>query len=343
LAQKKIDDGVPAGVLALVNSVCEIAGSRTLIDDARVELATAGVIEAVRGRNDAVIFDWLMNAVSYQGISDAVAHSYIEDHERIASRDIAKALRGKPSCEKLNGYHRFHGCGYQKWRGSCAEPEHMPACPLPQHDLRNGRLNRTAYALFMFMRDVADGDFVGWIDYQLRPGSLHHLGPRGIYMGPVVGPMSHIEGIGPKVLSMSLATLLLAGDADRPEWIRAGAKMIAVDSLVHAFFHRTGILRQMKADHFYGEACYREGGCSQIISAVSREIDARRFGNANPKCFERLVQFAIWRFCAQDELNICNGNKINDARRCNQIACPMYIGCARVKLHKIERRALTHA
>jgi hypothetical protein len=39
-----------------------------------------------------------------------------------------------------------------------AEPDHFPACPLPTHDLRNGRLNQAAYSLFLFMRDVANGD-----------------------------------------------------------------------------------------------------------------------------------------------------------------------------------------
>jgi hypothetical protein len=33
--------------------------------------------------------------------------------------------------------------------------------------LRNGRLNQTAYSLFLFVRDVANGDLVQWIDDQL--------------------------------------------------------------------------------------------------------------------------------------------------------------------------------
>jgi len=39
---------------------------------------------------------------------------------------------------------------------------------LPKHNLRNGRLNQTAYSLFLFIRDIADGDLVGWIDGQLQ-------------------------------------------------------------------------------------------------------------------------------------------------------------------------------
>ena len=33
--------------------------------------------------------------------------------------------------------------------------------------------------------------------------------------------------------------------------------MIAVDTLVHNFLHRTGILRRFRADHAYGLACYQ--------------------------------------------------------------------------------------
>jgi hypothetical protein len=343
VAKKREKHDIPESVVALVQSVCDIAGPQDLIDDARVELAAAGVIEAVKRRRDATIFEWLMDAVSFQGISDSVAAGYIAGHEKISAASVSKALRNKPSCEKLQGYHRFFGCNYRKWRDTCAEPEHKADCPLPRHDLRNGRLNRTAYALWMFMRDVSCGDFVGWCDYQLRPSMLHELGTPDIYGGPIVGPMSHIEGIGPKVLSMSLATLLLAGDVDRPEWIEAGARMIAIDSLVHAWLHRTGILKLMGGEHAYGAACYQEAGCAEIIEAVSKRIDVRKFNRSYPRNFPRFVQFSIWRFCAQDELNICNGNKIDDLKKCKQVTCPLYAKCARQRFHPAQRRALTHA
>ena len=44
--------------------------------------------------------------------------------------------------------------------------------PLPRHDLRNGRLNQTAYSLFLFMRDLTGGDIVGWIDERLKAVDL---------------------------------------------------------------------------------------------------------------------------------------------------------------------------
>jgi len=36
--------------------------------------------------------------------------------------------------------------------------------------MRNSRLNQTAYSLYLFVRDVADGDLVGWIDAPLARG-----------------------------------------------------------------------------------------------------------------------------------------------------------------------------
>ena len=69
-----------------------------------------------------------------------------------------------PACPKLHSYWQLYDCGYSKLRRTCAEPDHFGRCPLPSHDLRNGRLNQTAYALYLFIRDLADKDLIGWID-----------------------------------------------------------------------------------------------------------------------------------------------------------------------------------
>jgi SOS response associated peptidase (SRAP) len=79
-------------------------------------------------------------------------------------------------------------------------------------------------------------------------------------------PLGHIYGVSNKVLAMALSELLLAGDAKRPAWVEAGSGMIAVDTLVHNFLHRTGILRELQADHPYGSGCYAPGGCAAIIA-----------------------------------------------------------------------------
>jgi hypothetical protein len=50
--------------------------------------------------------------------------------------------------------------------------------------------------------------------------------------------------------------------------------MIAIDTLVHNFLLRTGILARFNANHLYGGACYRPGGCAYIIAAVADKFRA---------------------------------------------------------------------
>jgi hypothetical protein len=126
---------------------------------------------------------------------------------------------------------------------------------VPRHYLCNGRLNQTAYSLFLFMRDLAGGDIVGWVDQRLEAVDLNRGSDREVQLRQVLlEPLGHIYGVSNKVLAMALSDLLLAGDAKRPAWIEAGTVMIAIDTLVHNFLHRTGILRQLDADHAYGPA-----------------------------------------------------------------------------------------
>jgi hypothetical protein len=86
--------------------------------------------------------------------------------------------------------------------------------------------------------------------------------------------------------------------------------MIAIDTLVHNFLHRTGILHRFGAPHAYGSACYRPGGCAEVVETVAERIDARTFNPAFPAMLPRFVQHAIWRYCAQTGLDVCNGNRI---------------------------------
>jgi hypothetical protein len=197
--------------------------------------------------------------------------------------------------------------------------------------LRNGRLNQTAYSLFLFMRDLADGDFVGWIDQRLatvEPGPCRAARLRRA----LLEPLGNIYGVSNKVLAMALSELLLAGDTRRQTWVETGTVMIAIDTLVHNFLHRTGTLRALGADHPYGPRCYAPDGCAGIIEHIASQIDARRFNPAFPANFPRFVQHAIWRFCAEAGLGRCNGRRIDDRAPCRQTDCPVFGGCARVPL-----------
>jgi hypothetical protein len=317
----------------LVRRICQIAGAPRLIDNISRDLARRGVRSAIRRRDTAVLFDWLLETISYQGIGNHVAHGYMQQHGRAGWNEIAALIEAGPSCPKLQSYWHFDRCGYQKVERCCAEPDHFPACPLPTHDLRNGRLNQAAYSLFLFMRDVANSDFVGWIDRRLADADLGPAPDRATRLRQaVVEPLTHAYGVSNKVLSMALAGLLLAGDPERALWREAGTGMIAVDTLVHNFLHRTGILGRLGAGHPYGPACYAPGGCAEILERIAANIDARRFNPAFPANFPRFVQHAVWAFCAEGGLDQCNGRQIDDRKRCARNECPVFRLCDRVPL-----------
>ena len=321
----------------VVHSVCCLAGSASLIDDLRAELQSEGVPAAVRRHDTATVFDWLIAALSYQGISDRVAADYMERHGRARWADIDAKLSRGTTCPKLQSYRHYHGCRYDKISRTCAEPDHIDGCPLPSHDLRNGRLNQTAYSLFLFIRDVAASDLVGWIDRQLREAdSPHDIDRPARLREAVIGPLREVYGVADKVLTMTLSCVLLAAPRGYETWRQVGATMIAIDTLVHNFLHRTGILARFGADHLYGAACYRLGGCADIIALVAEQIDARAFNPAFPAIFPRFVQHAVWRYCAQLGLDVCNGNRIDDRQSCDNVYCQIRSLCDRITLSDIN-------
>ncbi len=81
---------------------------------------------------------------------------------RVGTADSASFGSGSRSHESPN---RF--AAYGKTSGTCAEPNHIATCPLPTHQLRNGHLNQMAYSFALFIRDIADGDLISWIDDQI--------------------------------------------------------------------------------------------------------------------------------------------------------------------------------
>ena len=259
----------------------------------------------------------------------------MEKHGRVTWRQIKQGLDRGASCPKLKSYWQFHDCRYDKVSRTCAEPDHIQSCPLPNLDLRNGRLNQTAYFLFLFIRDVAEGDLVGWIDRQLQEAN-DSPGPHRLarMRASLIEPLREVYGVSDKVLTMALSCILLGAPGNKGLWIEVGGSMIAIDTLVHNFLHRTGILARFNANHLYGLACYRPGGCADIIQAVAEQIDARQFNPSYPQVFPRFVQHAIWRYCSQSGLDVCNGNRIDDSYRCENKNCRVRLMCDRVTLRK---------
>jgi hypothetical protein len=179
----------------VIYRVCCLAGSTSLLDDIRAGLAAEGVRAAIRKRKTALVFDWLIAELSYQGFANAIASDYMQRHGRVTWREIKRKLRHGATCPKLNSYWQFYGCGYSKLRRACAEPDHIGRCPLPSHDLRNGRLNQTAYALYLFIRDLADEDLIGWIDERLQAADMPADADRLARLrAPVIDPLRLLEG-----------------------------------------------------------------------------------------------------------------------------------------------------
>jgi hypothetical protein len=188
----------------LILKVCRIAGTVAFIDEAGLGPDGKDLRKAIRSRNTAALFDWLVAALSYQGISDEVAKNFMDRHGLASWQVIESALRNRPSCPKLRSYWHFYDCRYNKSRFTCAEPGHLADCPLPRSWLRNGRLNQTAYSLYLFVRDIADGDLVGWIDRQLQAADK----PSGPDRLALIDPLREIYGVSDKVLTMALSQVL---------------------------------------------------------------------------------------------------------------------------------------
>lgn len=322
---------------AILQTVCGLAGSSYLVSNIEDELAAEDISVALNNHNTGTIFDWIVKTVSFQGISDRVARDYLRKHGSIQYHDIETALASKPACPKLASYWSFDRCLYDKGSHSCSEPDLISCCPLPAHNLRNGKLNQAAYSLYLFTRDVANGDLVAWIDQQLRQARTCPLDAfRAAAHEALIGPLRNVFGLSDKVLTMTLSSLLMADRASRPEWFVAGSGLIAIDTLVHNFLHRTGILSRHGTEHAYGPRCYGQDGCAAIVRRASAIIDASRFNPSYPRDFPRFVQHAIWRFCAYDGLNICNGNMIDDEKPCQNLACQLGRLCARNPLKSAE-------
>jgi hypothetical protein len=262
----------------VVQPALALAPTTFLVDIAN-SLESAGVQNAVARHDSGPIFDWLLTLFQLQGISDAVAFSYAERHGSVRWSDVQVTLKDDPACHRLKSYWHLSGCGYRKSALTCSEPHLLHDCPLPRHPLRNGRLNQAAFSLFLFIRDICDGDLVGWIDDRLQKADPGEENPHraAILRESLLSPLENIYGVGRKLWSMALADLLLAGDPNRERWTATSASFVAVDSLVHAFLYRTGVLHRFNALHEIGPACYAPSGCVSLIEGLAQRIDARAF------------------------------------------------------------------
>jgi hypothetical protein len=196
----------------IIHQVCCFAGAFDLLDEFRDQALCA----AVERHDTAVLFNRLMFDFSLQGISDEIAINYMRRHGRATWRSVEKNLDRRPTCPKLQTYWHFNDCRYGKASGTCAEPEHIATCPLPTHRLRNGHLNQIAYSIYLFIRDVADGDLVGWIDDRLDQTDSDDPDPLAQVRTALIEPLRNVYGVSDKVLAMGLSGILIGAADVRP-------------------------------------------------------------------------------------------------------------------------------
>ena len=192
-------------------------------------------------------------------------------------RAVRKNLAKQPTCPKLKAYWHFHDCRYQKTKRTCAEPDHLEKCPLPTHRPRNGHLNQLAYSLYLFIRDVADGDLIGWIDDRLDQAN-DPLAPDRLARAcnALIEPLRNIYGVSDKVLAIGLSGILIRRRRCSPQVVRSRRAADRSRYLGPQFSASDRYLEALKATHPYGVGCYRPGGCADIIARVASQIDARR-------------------------------------------------------------------
>ena len=261
---------------------CGLAGRPQLIGEVRRDLGRAGVLEAVRTHDTAALYNWMSRGIAYQGISDYVAHAYMEEHGSVTWDQVQQSLMGRLLCQKLRSHWAFHRCGYNKTNGTCNEQKNLDSCPLPLPTLRNGRLNQSAFSLYLFMRDVAGGDFVKWLDTTIVTVQAETENIDAT-RSALLDRLQYLFGLSNKMLTMILSDLLIGAARDRRHWLEVGASMIVVDTLVHNFLHRTGILQRHGASHLYGPLLWREWlrqHCSQHRSRDRCSNLQREFSGA---------------------------------------------------------------
>ena len=160
---------------------------------------------AVERHDTGALFDRLIYDFSFQGISDEIAANYMAKHGQATWASFARIWTGSRPARSCKPIGDFHDCRYEKTSGTCAEPDHIGTCPLPTHQLRNGHLNQLAYSLYLFIRDVADGDLVGWIDDRLDQATSELSQQGHERVNALIEPLRNVYGISDKVLAMALS------------------------------------------------------------------------------------------------------------------------------------------
>lgn len=323
---KKINHAV-----SLIETICSMPQNQGTVKAKRLAGKRSGLPKILQQKDTSAFFDYLIPSLSFQGISDRVALGYLEEHGCPTWEMIEHFLSvNRSACPKLGSVDTYRGCRYRKAARTCAKPHHLRYCPVRKIPHRNGLLSIQAYSLYYFLRDTCQGDFGGWIDQQIAAAKTsagtENWDPLARRL--LIEGLSTVDGIASKLANMVLTDLLIGGRPKDEDWFALGTRMITIDSLVHKMFERTGILTAFKQPHAYGPECYGPKGCEAILRRVAGMMEeANTLPSAEANAMS--VQKAIWRFCAADQLSLCNAASVGKGSKCqNLIVCGASKYCA---------------
>ena len=240
---------------------------------------------------------------------------------------IGRALGGR------GGFDTYRDCGYRKTAGTCRNPTALPDYPVPALPLRKGDLNqspsRSSTSCAIAVRVISSASSMGSL---LPVDQADLVDPIEAKRDRLLAEFSVLHAVSAKLIAMMLSSLLHGGGSQRPGWLKVGRSLVTIDSLVHNFLHRTGVLVAFDQVHRYRPACHGPRGCATVIYQLADRIDAREVNPAYPQIFPRFIEFAIWAFCAETRSDICNGRQIDDRFPCTRMDCPVGSRCARIPL-----------
>jgi hypothetical protein len=154
--------------LTVVARPALLAAPKTFLADIRATAAANGLQRAAALRDSKPIFEALISAAQYQGVSDAAADGFTRRNGNVSWSQINNGLQRRHRCDLVHSYWHFSECHYLKSAQTCSYPAVMPTCIVARLPLRKGILNQGALSLFLFIRDVCGGDLVGWLDDRLE-------------------------------------------------------------------------------------------------------------------------------------------------------------------------------
>ena len=116
----------------IICAVCRLAGVKSFVYDLQTELRQQGIVEAIDRHDTPTLFDWLATALSFQGVSDRVAHDYMARHGRPTWNDIARNLTSAPPCPNLRATGISTTADITRARGPAPNPSTCRAVPYPR-------------------------------------------------------------------------------------------------------------------------------------------------------------------------------------------------------------------